>query len=213
MVRLYGGTGWVFENAELWGARSVAGLMVNESVNNSVAPLGNWTVRGLCVHDTVPSNGLNQDHNLYINDMTKYSPAANGVIERSIFYGAPNGMNVKLGPGTDVGGPHHVTVRYSSMYGAYRNISVSKGAHDITLTRNLLMNAKEANIYGYKLSGTRNRAIDNLGSGAPRVLGSTAGYEQIAGIGNVSMGPGGAVGCGGFRPTNSYANPYGRYAP
>jgi hypothetical protein len=212
LVRLYGGTGWVFENAEVWGARSVAGLMVNESKTNSVAPLGTWALRGLCVHDTVPSNGTNQDHNVYVDDMSRYSPAARGVIEHSIFFGAPNGNNVKLGPGGDVGGPHHVTVRFSSMYDANRNISVSKEAHDITLTRNLLVRAKEANIFGYMLSGARNTANDNLGWAAPRVVGNTAGYRPITGSGNMFMTPGISVGCGGFRPTNSLATVYGRYA-
>jgi hypothetical protein len=212
MVRLYGGTGWVFENAEVWGARSVAGLMVNESANNTVAPLGTWKLRGLCVHDTLPSNGRNQDHNVYVDDMSKHSPAARGVIEHSIFYGAPNGNNVKLGPGGDIGGPHHVSVRYSSMYDANRNISVSKQSHDITMTRNLLVRAKEANIFGYMLAGSRNTATDNVGSAAPRVLGNTAGYRQITGASNKVMTPGISVGCRGFRPTNSPAAAYGRYA-
>jgi hypothetical protein len=168
-------------------------------------------LRDLCVHDTVPSNGTNQDHNVYVDDMSQYSPAARGVIENSIFYGAPNGNNIKLGPGGDVGGPHNVTVRYSSMYDANRNISVSKQSHDITLTRNLLVRAKEANIFGFMLSGARNVAIDNIGSAAPRVVGNTAGYRSITGAGNVFMTPGVSVGCGGFHPSNSLALLYGRY--
>jgi hypothetical protein len=213
MVRLYGGTGWVFENAEVWGAHSVAGLMVNESFNGSVAPLGAWTLRGLCVHDTHPSNGTNQDHNVYVDDMSKYSPAAHGVIERSIFYGAPNGNNIKLGPGDDTGGPHHVTVRYSSFYDANRNISVSKQSHDIAITRNLLVDASEANIFGYRLVGANNTATDNVGWAAPRVLGNSSGYRTIAGARNVSMNPGITPGCRGFHPTNSPASWFGRYAP
>jgi hypothetical protein len=210
MVRLYGGTGWVFENAEVWGAHSVAGLMVNESKTGTAAPLGQWTLRGLCVHDTYPSNGVNQDHNLYVDDMSR-SRAAHGVIERSIFYDAPNGNNIKLGPGSDDGGPHHVTVRYSSMYNANRNISVSKEAHDITLTRNLLVNAHEANIFGYMLAGSRVTATDNLGWAAPRVVGSTSGYRSISSARNVFMNPGVSPSCGGFHPSNSPAGAFGRY--
>ena len=56
------------------GAHSVAGLEVNESGLNTVPPLGDWTLSGLCVHDTYPSNGTNQDHNVYVADMSQYSP-------------------------------------------------------------------------------------------------------------------------------------------
>ena len=65
IVRLYGGTGWVFSNNELFGAHSVAALLIDDGPSHD---LGQFVVRDDCIHDTVPSNGENQDHNVYVDD-------------------------------------------------------------------------------------------------------------------------------------------------
>lgn len=208
MVRLYGGTGWVLQGAELWNAHSVAALMVDDGPNQN---LGTFIVRDNCIHDTVPSNGENQDHNIYVDDFGS-SREPRGIIERNLVFNAPNGNNIKLGGGNG-GGPRNVEVRFNSMYGANRNVSVSVGASNNSIHHNLLGGADEANIFGFDLDGTGNAASDNLGFDAPDLVGSTPGEGTILDTRNVTRDPGlDEVGCTGFRPDDS-ALPFGRFAP
>lgn len=208
MVRFYGGTGWVLSGAELSNARSVAALMIDDGPNEN---LGAFVVRNNCIHDTLPANGENQDHNIYVDDFGS-SPEPRGIIERNLLFNAPNGNNIKLGGGNG-GGPRNVEVRFNSMFGGNRNVSVSIEASNISIHHNLLGRADEANIFGFELDGTGNTAFDNVGFDAPVLVGSTPGKEAIVETRNVQRDPGlDDVSCAGFRPEDS-ALPYGRFAP
>lgn len=208
MVRLWGGTGWVFANAELWNAHSVAALMIDGRPGHDI---GSFVVRGNCIHDTQPSNDVNQDHNIYVDDFGA-SPAPYGIIERNVLFNAPNGNNIKLGGG-DGGGPRNVQVRYNSMYGGNRNVSVSIEASDNRIYRNILGDAHEANIAAYNLTGTGNVAFENIGFGAPIVVAATPGYNKIESDRNVAYNPRlDKISCGGFRPADRDL-PFGRGAP
>jgi hypothetical protein len=208
MVRLHGGTGWVLRNSELFGARSVAALMIDDGPGQN---LGEFAVRDNCIHDTLPSNGENQDHNIYVDDFGA-SPTPRGIIERNVIFNAPNGNNVKLGGGNG-GGPRNVDVRFNSMLGANRNVSLSVGATDNRISRNLLAWAREANVFAFDLTGLGNAAYDNLTFAAPSPVGRSDTSAPVLFDRNLVTDPEiDAVSCTGLRPTGSHLR-YGRYAP
>jgi hypothetical protein len=74
MTRIYGGTGWTLNGAEISGAHSTSGLHIDDGPRNN---LGTWAVTGNCIHDTYPTNGEHQDHNIYVDDMSA-SPEPRG---------------------------------------------------------------------------------------------------------------------------------------
>ena len=208
MVRMWGGTGWIFEYSELSNAHSVAALMIDGRPGHDI---GSFVVRRNCIHDTQPSNGVNQDHNIYVDDFSR-SPAPHGIIERNILFDVPNGNNIKLGGG-DGGGPRNVEVRYNSMYGGNRNVSLSIAASQINVYRNILGRAREANIGVYELTGTRNVASDNVGFGAPVVVASAPGSVPIATHDNREYDPElNEISCDGFRTADRNL-PFGYSAP
>src|SRR5262249_24216021 len=85
MVKMVDGVGWVYRDAEIWGAHSFAALLVAGSPSN-------WAVVDNYIHDTYATNGLNQDHLIYCN-----CGSGGGVIERNLLVDSPNGKAVKLG--------------------------------------------------------------------------------------------------------------------
>jgi hypothetical protein len=198
LVRLYGGTGWRLTRSEIWGSRSTSGLQVDDGPRNN---LGRWLVKGNCIHDTFPTDGLNQDHNLYVGDMSS-SPHPRGVISHNILFNAPNGRGVKLGPGGTSGGAVNVQVRFNTIYNSSQNVSLSRDTRKVVIERNILVRARESNITAFRLSGSDNVARQNIGDGAPRFLvkaGPPGGL--IDGGGNLrSLDPRfDSLGCAGFR--------------
>jgi hypothetical protein len=214
LARVSGGTHWVWENSEIWNSRAQAGLLIDDGANDD-RPIGRFTVRRNCIHDTVPNAGPNQDHNVYVSDFNG-SPRADGLIERNIMRTARNGRGIKFGPGDDVGGPHHVLARFNTIYNSAQNIGVSSGSHDITLERNLLIRAREGNIWSFVLRGRRNVARDNAGGRAAGLLrsGGPSARPVADGGGNRRLTTRfDSRSCSGFHPTNPAARKYGRYAP
>ncbi|MEX2314557.1 MAG: DNRLRE domain-containing protein, partial [Thermomicrobiales bacterium] len=88
MFRFYKGTGWELKNSELWGAQSFAALLVNGGSTD-------FWIHHNYIHDTQPSNGISQDHSIYVGD------GKHGVIEFNLLVNAPNGRGVKLGHSQD----------------------------------------------------------------------------------------------------------------
>lgn len=182
MVRIYGGTGWTLTGAEIWGARSTSGLHVDDGPRND---LGRWAVTRNCIHDTHPTNGQNQDHNIYVDDISA-SPRPQGLIARNRLFNAVNGRGIKLGPGGAVGGVFNVDVEFNTIYNSAQNIGVSRDTSRIRMYRNLLVRASEANVIGFELNGEGNVVRDNIGAQAPRFLANTGGRRPLAdGGGNV----------------------------
>jgi PST family polysaccharide transporter len=166
LVRIYGGTGWRLTRSEFWGSRSTSGLQIDDGPRNN---LGRWLVRGNCIHDTFPTDDLNQDHNVYVGDMTS-SPRPRGVIARNVLFNAENGRGIKLGPGGTDGGAVNVTVRFNTIYNSSQNVSLSRDTTGIVLERNILVKARESNITAFKLHGGDNIARENVGDEAPLFL-------------------------------------------
>ncbi len=115
LVRLTGGSHWVFRDAEIWGARSYAGLLV-------AGPASHYTLERLHVHDTVPSNETNQDHLIYLN-----GESGPGLVSHNLLVGSPNGRAIK------VGGPD-INVEASDIEIRYNTMVDNRGPSSIQLT-------------------------------------------------------------------------------
>lgn len=215
MVKLTDGVGWVYQNSELWGARSYANLLVVGTVEGEPA---DWTLRGNCVHDTHPANHTSQDHNVYINTGTSAGP---GLVERNVIFSAPNGANVKLGYGRSTprpgDGAAYVTVRYNTMEGARVNLMVTDESHHNVIERNIVVGSSAGfAMRAYRLTGTGNVFRDNVFSKHRALQYADAGYAALTdGGGNRFPFDAGLAssGCGGLLPAGGAAQTYGRYAP
>jgi hypothetical protein len=208
MVRIYGGTEWTLTGAEIWGAHSTSGLHVDDGPRND---LGRWSVTHNCIHDTYPTNGQNQHHNIYVDDSSA-SPQPQGLIARNLLFNAVGGRGVKLGPGGPVGGAFDVSVEFNTIYNSAQNIGVSRDSSGIRIYRNLLVRAGEANVFGFELNGAGNVVRDNVAAQAPRFLSNTGGQRPLAdGGGNVFPAAitFDAIDCQGFHPT--LVGAYGAY--
>jgi hypothetical protein len=215
MVRIKDGRGWVFENAEVWGARSYANINVLSTVAGLPA---DWSIRNNCIHDNVgdPGHGTTRDQLLYIHTGTS---AGAGTIERNLLFNAPRGKGIKLAgpdPGT---GSANVVVRHNTVANTYKpGIVVGWATTGSQIYRNLVVGTRDKSlIRGYQLTGAGNRAWDNAGFAGPRVVASDSGYpQQVADLGgNVLADPrfDSTNGCGGFRPGSAAVAGYGHLAP
>jgi hypothetical protein len=208
MARIYGGTGWTLTQAEIWGAHSTSGLHIDDGPRND---LGSWAVVGNCIHDTYPTNGQHQDHNIYVDDMSA-SPDPRGVIARNLIFNAVNGRGIKLGPGGATGGAFNVSVRYNTIYNSAQNVGVSRDSAGVVISRNILAKASEANAYGFQLNGLGNVVRENVGAEAPTFLANVGGrHPLVDGGGNVYPAEPhfDSIGCGGFHP--ALLGAYGAY--
>ncbi|HEY0868560.1 MAG TPA: hypothetical protein VGE01_14345, partial [Fimbriimonas sp.] len=209
MVRLVNGVGWVFVNAEVWGAKSYGAILVAGTVPDEPR---NWRIRRCVIHDTYKSNDTNQDQLIYCNTANL---RGRGIIERNILYNALNGMGVKLGgPDPDSFGTHNVTVRYNTIYNTSQNILVSWRSSGNQIYRNIFQKtgSNYSNIRGYQLVGQGNVAYDNVGYEAKSMFLNDPGYVGVSDLGgNVFPVNPDFYDHSAFFPINEAAQPYGRY--
>ncbi|HEX9766634.1 MAG TPA: cell wall-binding repeat-containing protein [Nitriliruptorales bacterium] len=213
MVKVTDGTGWQLRNAEIWGARSFAAVLVASSGGQEPR---DWRITGSCIHDTHASNGTNQDHLIYVNSGLASGP---GLIDGNLLFGASNGNGVKLGgPNASSGGAAHVMLRHNTIHGTAQNVLIAYDASGNVLEGNVLSEVGEGygNVRGYRLEGEGNVARGNAGWGASSLLNNDEGYVGVAdGGGNVfPLDPefDATDGCSGFVPSNEEAAPYGHLA-
>lgn len=179
MVRLVNGVNWTFTNAEVWGAKSYAGILVASTILNEPS---NWQITECRIHDTYKSNDTNQDHAIYCNSGLT---AGNGVIERNIIYNISNGNGVKLGGADSTGGTQNVEVRYNTIYNAAQGVLVSWKSRHNQVYRNIIvkMGSGYGCVRGYQLDNTTNVAFDNWG-----YLSKALVFNYDGGMGVTSMG-------------------------
>lgn len=164
MVKITDGVGWTWRNSEVWGARSVANFLVTGDRRGEPS---NWTIEDNCIHHTYESTDINQDSNLYIGDMREGGP---GLVQGNLLFEAPNGRNIKIGPGRDSPerGPDGVTVRYNTLYNAAVPLVIASGSNDILVERNIIAGSAEPFLVrGYELAGDGVVVRDNIGFAAP----------------------------------------------
>ncbi len=207
MVKLTDGESWRFTNAELWGAKSFAALLVGGQPED-------FTLSGLYVHDTHPANETNQDHLIYIN-----SGSGGGVLERSILAHSRNGRAVKVGPpdGDDDGEVSDVVIRYVTMVDnrGPSNVQLAYDVSRVVIERCLMVRSGEdrANVTTFDLTGEGNEVRYSLGWDSAGVL--DEGDGLVSGPGNVVLDPrlSGADGDRPYYPATEEARGYGRWAP
>lgn len=215
MVKMTNGVGWEILNGRMWGARSFSALLVAGTKQGEPS---DWVVRGNCIYDVVtqPIHHVNGDHNLYVNTGTSAGP---GVVERNILFHAPNGQNIKLGYGRSDpqpgDGTANVTIRFNTLYGALKNLSVADDSHDITIERNIIQGSDEGYaVRSYRLVGERNVVRDNLLVGMEGLQYADEGYGTVIdGGGNARVRDldFDARDCDGFVPSDPTAERFGRY--
>lgn len=202
MVLLKNGRDWVFEQAEVWGARGYSGLLI-------VGTPVNFTVRHVHVHDTQPSNGTHQDHLIYCN-----CGSGGGVIERNLLVGSPNGRGIKVGtPNDSYPSIANVKIRYNTIVDntGPSNIQLSYKTSNITIENNILVSPKDGlpNVTGRYLSGGGNNIVrNNIGWDSAGVVENSD--KLTDGGGNRQLDP---RLDGNYAPTNPDARNYGHRAP
>jgi hypothetical protein len=163
MVKLTGGAHWVFADAEVWGARSFAAILVaGDPVD--------FALRDLYVHDTRPSNGDSQDHLIYLNAGT-----GGGTVEGCLLVNSPNGRAIKVGPASKDGSPvGNIVIRGNTMV---RNLGPSSiqlawRTSNVVMERNVMVETRpgRAAITGFHLDGSGNVARDNVAFAAASVV-------------------------------------------
>lgn len=167
MVKMTDGTGWRVTDAEIWGARSFAGILVAGNP-------ANWRLDDLYVHHTYATNNTNQDHLIYVN-----TGMGGGVIENSVLAHSANGRAIKVGPpsaGSTPGG--NVTIRHNTMFDnrGPSNVQLSYGASGNEIYRNIMVRSgsNRQNVTTYNLNGSGNWAKDNIGWESRAVVKSDA---------------------------------------
>jgi len=182
LVKLTGGTGWTFRDAEVWGAKSFAGVLVAGAASH-------YTLRGLYVHDTASTNGRNQDHLIYVN-----STSGPGLVERNLLVGSPNGRAVKVGGAALADVVSDVVIDRNTMVDNLgpSNIQVSGATSSVTISNNIMVRPDQGRnaITAFKLTGTNIVASGNVvwqaaGVSDPEVV-DLGGNVQL----NPEFGPG-----------------------
>lgn len=203
LIKFSGGSHWSYTNAEVSYAQSYAAILVTEGSTH-------WTLRGLFVHDTLPTHGKYQDHLIYI------SGGSEGLIERNVLINSPNGRAVKIGSSEPdhPERPGNIHVRLNTMFNNVgpSNIQLSYDAHDVHIYRNIMSLAAEENVATYELTGANNKVYDNIGWDSLGVIEPSSGL--IDGGGNQYVDPRFVDPWNSnFQPQSGEASLYGRYAP
>lgn len=201
LVKLTGGEHWTFANAEVWGARSFAAILVAGTPTD-------YRLSGLHVHDTAPANGRNQDHLIYLNSGT-----GTGVVERCLLVGSPNGRAIKVGPAASDGpAVANITIRYNTMVDNQgpSNVQLSGPTSNVTIHHNLLVQPQPGRnaVTVFELGGSGNLVRDNVAWQAAGVADRDPGVGD--GGGNTLLDPRFAPGT--YRPTDPAAAGFGYLA-
>ena len=199
MVKLEGGRGWSFTDAEVWDARGYSAILVaGEAVD--------WSLQRLYVHDTHATHRRNQD-----NLVTVSGNARAGVIQRNLLTGSPNGRAIAVGsPRPWQQDPHGIVIRYNTMVDN-RGPSSVELAYDTRLVdvyRNIMVGAApgRANVTRWQLDGRGNSVRHNIGWGSLRVVTR----KQVDERGNLHEDPLlAAPDAGDYRPLRTIAQGYG----
>lgn len=207
MVKLLDGEGWRFTNAEVWGAKSFANVLVGHTPDD-------WMIDHNYIHDTYPTNGINQDHLIYVD--TFIPNGESGVIERNILAHSANGRGVKIGPGSPTSNPGGgVVIRYNTFYNntGPANVQFSYNATNNKVYRNIMQKPKSGyeNVTTFNLNGTNNKVYDNIGFESDGVVESDPGVDASRG-GNIYRDPQ-FNNLTDFIPQDSISKNYGHTAP
>jgi hypothetical protein len=190
LVKLMSGTGWVFKGNEVGNAVSYAGVYVGQAGDTKTPP-AEWALLDNCIHSTRHAGGAgNQDHNLYIQNGLNAPP---GIVEGNLLFGAPRGMNIKLGshPGSVAPSASNVTIRYNTLFEGQHNLLLEPSVRDVLIERNIMGKAlerPEQRLGNMRSNGNSTGTVvarDNVAWWAPELISNTvygATTRQAAGI-------------------------------
>ena len=153
------GTGWSFTDSDIGNAHSFAGLLVAGTPTN-------WTIANNYIHDTYPTNGINQDHLIYVNTET----GGAGVIERNLLVNSENGRAIKVGASSSSStyGVDNITIRYNTMHNNLgpSSVQLAYNANNNEIYRNIMTKpgANRSAVTALSLRGTNNTVRDNAGT-------------------------------------------------
>lgn len=180
MVKFVDGENWQYRNSEVWRAESYAAVLVAGTPTN-------FLLQCLHVHDTKPTNDVNQDHLVYLNSGT-----GGGVVERSLLTGSPNGRAIKVGGASPEDAEvANVIIRYNTMRdnSGPSNVQLAWRTSNVLIERNIMASPDEgrANITTFELSGSDNVVRNNVGWHSAGLLEAADGIQD--GGGNVWLDP------------------------
>jgi hypothetical protein len=211
LVKLTGGTRWVWQNSEIWGTESNANVLIAGYGTDEPT---RWTFKRNCVHNVDAPPAAHRVANLTIGSMRK--DAGHGRVIRNLLFDAPGGKNVVVGNGG--GGPRGLKIRFNTLYGSRIGVSVS-GARRVKFARNIVaqmslgLTVRGKRSSTGRISGHGNVVTQNLAIST--VLLRPGLQRVISGPGNLfnSLVPfDETVDCAGFHTRSTVALPYGRYA-
>jgi hypothetical protein len=200
MVKMTNGTGWSFTNSDIGNAHSYAGLLV-------VGTATNWTVANNYIHDTHPTNDINQDHLIYVNTET----GGAGTIEHNLLVNSANGRAIKVGAASSSStySVDNITIRYNTMHNNLgpSNIQLAYNSNNNHIYRNIMTKpaANRSAVTAFQLTGTNNTIHDNLFYDAIRVADDNPGFTLSN---NIETDPQYTTTNGKIAPTNPAAALY-----
>ncbi len=197
-MRIYGGTGWRLTRSEIWGSRSTSGLQIDDGPRNN---LGRWLVKGNCIHDTFPTDELNQDHNVYVGDMSRQpEPARRDRAQHPLQRGERPRHQARAG--RHDGGAVNVKVRFNTIYNSSQNVSLSRDTTGVVLERNILVKARESNITASSCTAATTSPAKRRRRGPAFLTRSGTPGSLLDGGGNLRSEHlrFDSIGCSGFHP-------------
>lgn len=199
MVKLEGGRGWRFTDAEVWDSQGYSAILVaGDAVD--------WSLQRLYVHDTHATNGRNQD-----NLITVAGNARSGMIARNVLTGSPNGRAIAVGsPREWQQDPHNVVIRYNTMFDnrGPSNVELAYQTRLVDVYRNIMVGSARgrANVTRWRLEGRENSIRNNIGWDSLRVVTR----KQVDERGNLHQDPFlAAPHSGDYTPLRGVARDYG----
>jgi hypothetical protein len=161
MVVVRGGTGWTWQNSELYESEGFANLLVAPCTSTTCGGVTNvpvdWTVSDNCIHtnnsnDTDPDR--NRSHLVYVGAI---AGSTGGAITGNILFSTDQGHGIKLDGPNGVDSPTGVTVAYNTIDDVNAGTVSSPKGHGL-----IVGNDAEDNVFDHNL------VTNSLGSGALR---------------------------------------------
>ncbi len=220
-LNMVGGTGWIVDSTEVWGAQQTLSL-ANVVIGGSGGYPRNFTFSQNCVHDAANSTNPDQvDHNVYVT--FPGSTTTSGTITRNIMWDAPHGENIKIGNGGLDGalGAWNVRVSNNTLVTGGRQLLLHANVRNTTVIGNLFYDAtqgfvaspKTTQVYIHDVIGTGNTFSYNYSAAATMFIYDPKSVVTL-GVGNVTGANPAFTGvntCAGWKQTLAAALPYGRW--
>ncbi len=218
-----GGTGWVVDQTEIFGAAQT-GALGNVVISGTGGYPRAFTFSQNCVHDAgVGPAGDATHHNVYVD--FSGSATTSGTILRNLIWNAKSGDNIKVGNGglANALGPWNVRIANNTFGRGGRQILLHANVRNTTIVGNLFYSATQGfvanpqttQIYMHDVTGTGNYISHSYWFGSTMFVydptkKATLGAGLVHGTDPAFLGAY-TCGSGGWRQTLPAALPFGRW--